>query len=196
MSAAEPLTPKARATRAALVDSAYDLFIEDGYGAVSVRDLARRTQLTSGALYGHFRSKADLLVAAIEKHIATDLDAPSHGGKGFRAAMQRQWRDYRSRRGLRALLVEAAAAARIDPEAKRQLHDLHADQLGEWKAVYHGIQQTEDVDPTVDMDAVVIMLWAIELGLGMLESWDVELPKPGVWAALVDRVLGSLYDHG
>lgn len=196
MSVAEPLTPKARATRAALVDTAYDLFIEQGYGAVSVRDLARRTQVTSGALYGHFRSKADLLVAAIAQHIATDLYAPSYGRKGLRVAMRRQWRDYRARRGMRALLVEAAAAARIDPEAKRQLHELHAEQLDEWKAVYHDIQADEHIDPDVDMDAVVIMLWAVELGLGMLESWDVELPKPGVWAALVDRVLGSLYDHG
>jgi AcrR family transcriptional regulator len=196
MSAAEPLTQKARATRAALVDTAYDLFIEQGYGAVSVRDLARRTQVTSGALYGHFRSKADLLVAAIAQHIATDLYAPANGRTGLRAAMQRQWRDYRSRRGMRALLVEAAAAARIDPEAKRELHELHTAQLDEWKAVYHGIQEDEHIDPHVDMDAVVTMLWAVELGLGMLESWDVELPKPGVWAALVDRVLGSLYDNG
>ena len=65
MSVAEPLTQKARATRAALVRSAYALFIEQGYGAVSVRDLARRTQVTSGAIYGHFRNKADVLVAAI-----------------------------------------------------------------------------------------------------------------------------------
>ena len=38
----------------------------------------------------------------------------------------------------------------------------------------------------------VIMLWATELGLGVLESWDVDLPKPATWARLVDRVLGSL----
>jgi hypothetical protein len=42
------------------------------------------------------------------------------------------------------------------------------------------------------MDAVLVMLWATELGLGLLESWDVELPKPAAWARLVDRLLGSL----
>jgi AcrR family transcriptional regulator len=192
MSVAEPLTQKARATRAALVQSAYDLFVEQGYGAVSVRDVARRTQLTSGAIYGHFRSKADLLVAAIADHIERDLRQASTGRDPLRAYLQRQWRSYRSRTGLRALLVEAAAAARVDPEVKRQLHDLQTARFEEWNAIYRGLQEAEGLDPTVDMDAVVTMLWATELGLGLLEAWDVELPKPATWGNLVDRVIGSL----
>jgi AcrR family transcriptional regulator len=196
MSAAEPLTQpltqKARATRAALVRSAYDLFIEQGYGAVSVRDLARRTQVTSGAIYGHFRNKADLLVAAIADHIDRDLYVATDGRVGLRSYLQRQWRGYRSRTGLRALLVEAAAAARVDPEVERQMHELQTAKLEEWKAIYHELQQTEGLDPEVDMDAVLTMLWATELGLGVLESWNVELPKPATWGRLVDRVLRAL----
>jgi AcrR family transcriptional regulator len=191
-SMAEPLTQKARATRAALVQSAYELFVEQGYGAVSVRDLARRTQVTSGALYGHFRNKADLLVAAIAEHIDEDLRPSGATPDRLRGYLQRQWKSYRSRAGLRALLVEAAAAARIDPEVKRQLHELQTAKLDEWKEIYTRLQASEGLDPTVDMEAVVIMLWATELGLGLLESWDVELPKPAAWGRVVDRVIGSL----
>jgi AcrR family transcriptional regulator len=192
MTAAEPLTQKARATRAALVRSANDLFIEEGYGAVSVRDLARRTQVTSGAIYGHFRNKADLLVAAIADHIESDLYQKSLGAGTLRGALVRQWRSYRSRAGLRALLVEAAAAARIDPEARLQLHRMMSAQLDEWKVSYREVQVREGLDPSADMDAVVIVLWATEVGLGMLEAWDVELPTPATWAKVVDRMLGSL----
>jgi AcrR family transcriptional regulator len=192
MSVAEPLTQKARATRAALVRSAYDLFIEQGYGAVSVRDLARRTQVTSGAIYGHFRNKADLLVAAIADHIDRDLHVQSNAGDGLRGYMQKQWRSYRSRTGLRALLVEAAAAARIDPEVERQMHELQTAKLAEWKAIYRELQEKEGLDPAVDMDAVLTMLWATELGLGLLESWDVELPKPVTWGKVVERFIRSL----
>jgi AcrR family transcriptional regulator len=187
-----PLTEKARTTRAALVESASALFIEQGYGAVTVRDLARRTQVTSGAIYGHFRNKADLLVAAIAQHITEDLYLPPNGRTGLRDYMQRQWRSYRSRAGLRALLVEGAAAARVDPDIRRQLNGLQSATIEEWKAIYHQIQENEGLDPAVDMDSVLIMLWATELGLGVLESWDVELPKPATWARLVDRILGSL----
>jgi AcrR family transcriptional regulator len=191
-SMAEPLTQKARATRAALVQSAYELFVEQGYGAVSVRDLARRTQVTSGALYGHFRNKADLLVAAIADHIDEDLRPTGATSDRLRGYLQRQWKSYRSRAGLRALLVEAAAAARVDPEVKRQLHELQTAKLDEWKEIYARLQASEGLDPTVDMEAVVIMLWATELGLGVLESWDVELPRPATWGRVVDRVIGSL----
>jgi AcrR family transcriptional regulator len=196
-SMAEPSTEKARTTRAALVQSAYALFIEEGYGAISVRDLARRTQVTSGAIYGHFRNKADLLVAAIADHIDRDLYIKGDGqATGLTWYLKRQWRGYRSRAGLRALLVEAAAAARVDAEVERQMHDLQRSKLTEWKAIYHDLQEAEDIDPAVDIEALLIMLWATELGLGMLEAWDVDLPKPTVWAALVERVLASLHADG
>ena len=133
-----------------------------------------------------------MLVAAIAEHIAEDLYLSPDGQPGIRNYLQRQWRGYRSRAGLRALLVEGAAAARVDPDIRRQLHELQSSKLAEWKVIYREIQQKEGLDPTVDMDAVLIMLWATELGLGMLEAWDVELPKPAVWGRLVDRMLGSL----
>src|SRR3954452_15481259 len=183
---------KTRATRAALVESATALFVEKGYGAVSVRDVARRTHMTSGAIYGQFRNKADLLVAAIAEHISLDLEQPSRQGSDFRTAIARQWRTYRSRAGMRALLVEGAAAARVDDEVRSQLNELQSARIADWKRIYHDIQEHEGIDPDVDMDAVLIMLWATELGLGVLESWDVELPKPRVWGQLADRVLVSL----
>ena len=70
-------TAKARATRAALIDLAVELFAEQGYADTSIRDIARRGALTSGALYGHFRNKADLLVAAINQRTAEELEAQS-----------------------------------------------------------------------------------------------------------------------
>jgi hypothetical protein len=55
-----------------------------------------------------------------------------------------------------------------------QLHELQSSKLAEWKVIYREIQQREGLDPTVDMDAVLIMLWATELGLGSLEMADAD----------------------
>ena len=41
-------------TRDRLLDLAGQVFAEEGYAAVSVRDLARRSSLTTGAIYAHF----------------------------------------------------------------------------------------------------------------------------------------------
>ena len=145
-----------RTTREALVRSAAELFVEEGYGAVSVRDLARQTHLTSGAIYGHFRNKADLLVAAIADRIAVELEGPQGKANNFSSYIGRQWRTYRSRTAMRALLVEGAAAARVDDDVRDELSELLSTKLDEWRAIYHEVQIDEKMDPDVDMDTVVV----------------------------------------
>ncbi len=60
-----PQTAKAAATRERLLELAAQMFIRDGYTPVSLRDIADEAGLTKGAIYGHFRSKGQLLVEVI-----------------------------------------------------------------------------------------------------------------------------------
>ena len=46
------------------------------------------------------------------------------------------------------------------------------------------------------MDSLVTLLWAAELGLGVLEAWDVDLPKPGAWSSLLRTLLEPLERPG
>jgi AcrR family transcriptional regulator len=188
----DPPTKKARATRAALIKSAGDCFVDDGYGAVTVRDLARRTQVTSGAIYGHFRNKADLLVAAIRERIASDLEEPLGGRHlGLVDYLTAQARSYRSRAAMRALIVEGAAASRVDADVRGRLRADQSAKLGDWRSIYRALQDGGQIDGDVDIETMVAYLWAAELGLGVMEALDVELPKPGRWAATVNRVARS-----
>jgi AcrR family transcriptional regulator len=52
-----------RDTREAILDSALDLFVEKGYEATSLREVAARVGISKAALYHHFPSKGDILVA-------------------------------------------------------------------------------------------------------------------------------------
>jgi AcrR family transcriptional regulator len=56
---------KAR-TRQRLIDEAKRLFRERGYAATSLEQIADAADVTKGAIYGHFSSKEDLLLSAIE----------------------------------------------------------------------------------------------------------------------------------
>lgn len=58
-------TAKAR-TRQRLLDEAERLFREQGYSATSLEQIAAAAEVTKGAIYGHFSSKEDLLLSAIE----------------------------------------------------------------------------------------------------------------------------------
>lgn len=190
-----PPTEKARATRAALVRSAAEMFERQGYGAVALRDVARENDLTTGAIYGHFRNKADLLAAAIADRIDTDLVAPTRGtGAGLTDTLATQARQYRSRAGLRALLVEGAHAAHVDDDAGRTIGAVLQARLEEWREQYRGIQ-AQGGFAGIDMDTLLFLLLAMELGLGVLEATDVDLPKPSAWSATVRRLLEGIDSH-
>jgi AcrR family transcriptional regulator len=63
-----------RDTRAEILAVASELFVEQGYEATSLRQIAERLDLTKAALYYHFPSKDDLLLALIEPMFATAFE--------------------------------------------------------------------------------------------------------------------------
>jgi AcrR family transcriptional regulator len=52
-------------TRQCILDAAYGLFWRQGFLRVSMDDIAARADITKRALYQHFRSKDDLIAAAL-----------------------------------------------------------------------------------------------------------------------------------
>jgi AcrR family transcriptional regulator len=190
-------TPKARATRARLIETAADAFVDDGYGATSVRDIAERAGLTSGAIYGHFSNKAHLLGEAVRLRLTEDLE---HRGT-FEEADLAGWlahnfRDYKLRRELRALIVEGAAAARTDDEVRELLYQVVHAKEQEWASDYRGVWEREGLDPDIDHEGVLLLLLAAEMGMGVLEALDVELPAPDVLATIIRKLVGSLEAQG
>jgi AcrR family transcriptional regulator len=53
-------------TRARLLAEAQRLFRERGYAATSLEQIAEAADVTKGAIYGHFVSKEDLMLSALE----------------------------------------------------------------------------------------------------------------------------------
>lgn len=58
---------EAAATREALLDAAEEVFFENGVARTSLEQIARHAGMTRGALYWHFKNKADLFMALIER---------------------------------------------------------------------------------------------------------------------------------
>lgn len=60
---------KGETTRTAIEDAALSLFMEQGYHATSMRQIADRAELALGGIYNHFASKDDIFSAIIiDKH--------------------------------------------------------------------------------------------------------------------------------
>lgn len=58
---------EAEQTREAVLKSALDIFYEKGFSRTTFDEVAKRINLTKGAVYWHFRNKADLLAALIKQ---------------------------------------------------------------------------------------------------------------------------------
>jgi AcrR family transcriptional regulator len=56
-----------RANREAILAAARDVFCDIGYGAASVRDVVRRTDLASGTFYNYFPDKESVLRAIVDE---------------------------------------------------------------------------------------------------------------------------------
>lgn len=175
-----PKTPKSAGTRRRLLDLAARLFVERGYDAVSMRDIAAAAELTKGAVYGHFRSKGQLLVEVIrwklaEQDASIDFGAAQSGPFHGVDLMYHE-----SGREVRLLEVDAAAAARHDPEVAAGLTDLYRERHGQIRATM------ADLD---DPDTAAWVLAALSAGIGMKEASGVSLPDPEpltatIWAAV------------
>ena len=186
---------KALATRAALVELAADLFAEQGYVQTSIRDIARRGSLTSGAIYGHFRNKADLLVEAINNRTAEELESQAIGlgpDPDYIETLTRLAKDYPKRRRLRALIVQGAAAAQTDEETRERLREEQLGHIDAWIAGYEANRERQGIHESVDLQAAVLDTWAVELGLGVLEGVGIEPRSKRGWADAHNRFARSL----
>lgn len=187
------LTAKGRATRERIIRSATELFASDGYAAVSIRQIAERSGVSSGAIYATFSGKADLLAEAVSASLAADLEIidPDVQGRSLPEVVGRQFAhlDDAGRRRLRLLLMNAAAAARRDPDVRGRLEPLLRSRLGSWSQAYVQWQDEEEVDRDLDMVTLVTLLISIDLGLAVLDELGLGLPDPTRAAALVERLL-------
>jgi AcrR family transcriptional regulator len=192
--AARRLTPKGEATRARIIDDAIELFAEEGYANASIRDLAFRSGLSTGAIYGSFRDKADLLAAVVDKIIESDVETlpTAVTQQSLPHIDAYQYERVSSRARLRTLLLEAAVAARTDPGVRDRLRDAMAPHLDMATDAHQEWRERAGVDPQLDMRALVLLIWSADLGIAVLDAMGIELPEPKVWADLMRRMLTSL----
>jgi AcrR family transcriptional regulator len=180
------------ANRAAILAAGREVFIELGYGASSIRDVVRRTELATGTFYNYFPDKESLLRALVDE-IATEARARVRAARraaatrdefiagGFRAYFQFLAGDRdtlalmrRNAGTIRALFDEPAIGAGVDELRE----DLEA-------GIAAGVLPGHDTD----LMAAAMVGAAVEVGLRMVERDppDVE----GAAAFVADVFIGA-----
>src|SRR5437588_9810084 len=108
-------------TRDRILAAAAEVFAERGYEGAAMSDVARRAGFTTGAIYGRFRDKAELLLEVVRGALeaqqeAAVVAAASATGDGVPARFAELVAEFvdPGRASSRALVLEAHVAARRD----------------------------------------------------------------------------------
>jgi AcrR family transcriptional regulator len=113
-------------TRTALLAAAIETLVDAGYAGMTTRAVAERAGLSIGALQHHFKSKSDLVAAAME-HLIAELarelvaQAPTTSRserKLAEALLDALWELHKG--PLMAAVAELAVAARTDLDLRNQ----------------------------------------------------------------------------
>ena len=188
--AADPIREK-------LISAAAEVFAEKGYDGAGVAEIARRAGYTTGAIYGRFTGKAELLVTAIEAHSDDELERlfNEHRFEGritdiLTTVGSHLVTDEPDRTN--DLLLEAFVASRRDPEVRVRMQealDLRSNSLA---ALVAEAQTTGAIDPVLDPEAVVRFCHAVGFGFMLFRAVDLPLPAAKPWEDLITRLVNAL----
>lgn len=196
------VTSTVEPTKERLLDAAIAVFRERGYDGTGVQEIARRAGLTTGAIYGHFRGKADLLFSAIDARSGPEFDdllrsnRPSVTARELMTELGSHLLDRDAqpdRQG--GLLIEAIVAARRDRQVGELVRSLIDQRLGAISRLIEQARAEGDVDDDVDTDALTRFCLVLALGSLLYTSVGIEEPDDDGWSALIRRFVGSLKDE-
>ena len=190
---ARPRQARSLATRARLLDAAIETLVAQGYAALTTTEVCRRAELSQGALFKHFQSKAGLVGALAERLFAALIDDFRAGlGRAARpedrlgSALGELARSFREPRLLAALELYTAARsdavlrARLAPVVARHRENL----LREARELFpRAARANPDFDAVVD--SAIGALQGAALG-GVVASDDVAARRGLAW---LERVL-------
>lgn len=183
------MTTESTSTRKRLLDAAYELLLDEGYNAATVQSVARRANLTTGAIYANFANKHELLVLAVLTRWGRSQVSPIRETPSSDDTDQEQGRSRRN--GLTELLVrhlstppapehrlltEVTGAALRDKQAESLLRS-GVEQIE--SLAHRSIEQAKadgHIDQTLSSDALVGLV--VNLYLGAITSKSFDLPQP------------------
>jgi AcrR family transcriptional regulator len=185
----------AEQTRSELLSAAARVFALKGYDGASIGDICAEAGLSTGPVYAHYGSKAELFVAVLQEHghrqyrrmlgdeAGGDVtEFLTIGGSAFD----------RRRPGQAALVIEAIVAAKRDPEV--------ADLVSSWlqggeQRLADSIEEAQSagtLDDTFRPETVSRLATMLGLGSFLTAVLDVPEVDHDDWTRLIARLVDSI----
>jgi AcrR family transcriptional regulator len=182
--------------RERLLRAAAAVFARQGYDGTKIMDIVRESGLSTGAVYGRFRSKNELLREAI---VTRSTGAARLGSDGIdrvadliAAGVTHTDRPLTDAEALR---LEAYVTARREPEVAQALAESHDAFRRRMAPLSAEAQRDGTVSADIDPDAVLFLVRILHMGLLLHRGSGLPGPDEKAWQVLVERLVGSFGEH-
>ncbi len=181
-------------TRKELVEAAQRVLLARGYEGTRVSEIASEAGLTTGAIYNHFSSKADLLSAAIAERapdVISELLQSGDGASVLEAIRRIGTLLPESTAILGPLVLEFVVTSTRDDDVARVVRPGFAAREAKMARAIRLAQASGDIDSELDAGALARLTTLLALGslaAGALELAPVER---SAWADVIGRMLDA-----
>jgi AcrR family transcriptional regulator len=182
-------------TRSRVLDAAIELLTEHGYAGTTMREVAARAGVSSGAMTHHFPRRVDLVGAALERLTAARVaqmreaaaSLPAELPARVSALLDMVWTDFSS--DLFAVAVKLWIAADDDPELYERLVPLERLLARE---IAKAVAELSADFEREDLSARVTAILATMRGLALTDAFLPRRRRPADQWAMVRPVLERL----
>ena len=178
---------------AELLDAAARVFASKGYYGTKIMDIVKAAGLSSGAVYGRFASKDELLMEAILCQVEKNAIARRFEGKPVAQALIEASRAQGALDDVEAMQLEAFIAARKQPniataiaENRRRWRTTILEPLIE-RAIAEG-----SASPDADFDSIVYFVETLQLGLLVQRGAGQPASDHEAWQRFLGRLLRAM----
>ncbi|HET7036118.1 MAG TPA: helix-turn-helix domain-containing protein [Thermomicrobiaceae bacterium] len=174
--------------RARILEQAHRLFLEQGYAAVSMQQIADAAGVNKATLYHHFRDKEDLFLAVYGAELARIEDAVSAAVSGEGTLRERLQR-------VAAWFLAAPIwdVGRLMAELKRHVDEERRAELLRrvhfpWEVLLPVLQDASD-ELSADPELVAELFFGMLLSQARRAKLNQQPPPPGLPRTIVDILL-------
>ena len=184
-----------------LLAAAAQVFAERGYDKAGVAEIARRAGVTTGAIYGRYKNKAELLVEAIDPHAHDELELlfSDHNFDGRMEDILLTAGSHLVKRegdlpehDHASLLLEAFVSSRRHPDVADVLRRRVLERQRRLIEIVEVAKAEGGIDDAIDTDSLVAFCHALAFGFLLFDATDLPLPTPGPWEQLITRLVVAL----
>jgi AcrR family transcriptional regulator len=187
-------------TKDQLLAAAARVFASRGYQGARVSEIAAEAGLTTGAIYAHYPTKADLLADAIRSGgpaaVASLFATQSPDSVLRMLEVLGSALPTATAKRPRSMIIEYLAAGQHDPQVTEVLREaIETREAGMADLLRRG-QDSGTVTDAAPIDAVARLITLIVLGNAVARAVELTPPDPNDWAAVITGLVHQLQPGG